>query len=476
MKSFNQHTEHELDREQLDEELNKKVKIDEATAGDFLLGLGVAGGLLALKKGWDKFGKGSKLARGLAFTKKGKAKVDQDKLDKAKEKQDQKTTKADADALKYEKDDEGNIKKQADAQAYKDKTDKAPPGWVSSKGKPGSPADGAVWSKDAYDKWMEKRKADTEKKLSARAAKKSDSKKDDETASYMHVAKNELSEFEEKDRNEILENLVLEETMTLEESNELQAIMALDDVGISAEINRKGEVVVKKKDLKKAQKALKKSFKKGGEPDLKVEEVVVIQPNELADLNTYLEMKMSAAAKKKKALWAKSSKGKASLKKSKIRSKKVASGSIKIDKAKGRAMAKARAKGGIRNEFELDEALKPLDKSVIDAFYYKKEKAGKVVSTDGDTLWKDGMGGQTIAQWLNPSGKIAISAVTDVKSTESILKYMKKSIPKGNFDKRSYKKFFGEELQRTAYDIVSEARNRAIKNKPEWETENSRLS
>ena len=51
MKSFNQHTEHELDREQLDEEVNKKVKIDEATAGDFLMGLGAAGGLLALKKG-----------------------------------------------------------------------------------------------------------------------------------------------------------------------------------------------------------------------------------------------------------------------------------------------------------------------------------------------------------------------------------------------------------------------------------------
>jgi hypothetical protein len=62
--------------------------------------------------------------------------------------------------------------------------------------------------------------------------------------------------------------------MTLEESNELQAIMALDDAGISAEINRKGQVVVKKKDLKKAEKALKKSFKKGGEPKLVGEETI----------------------------------------------------------------------------------------------------------------------------------------------------------------------------------------------------------
>jgi len=231
-------------------------------------------------------------------------------------------------------------------------------------------------------------------------------------------------------------------------------------------------VTVKKKDLKKAQKIISKEFKKGGEPKLVGEEVDEANLSWMAAL----EMKMSNMAKKKKALWAKSSKGKASLKKSKIRSKKVASGSIKIDKAKGRAMAKARKKSGIRNEFELGEglvteALGKLDKSVIDAFYYKKEKAGKVVSSDGDTLYKDGMGGQTIAQWLNPSGKIAISAVTDVKSTESILKYMKKSIPKGNFDKKSYKKFFGEELQRTAYEIVFEARKRVITNKPTWEQE-----
>ena len=152
-------------------------------------------------------------------------------------------------------------------------------------------------------------------------------------------------------------------------------------------------MVVKKKNLKKAKKALEKSFKKGGQPKLVGEEV------------------------------------------------------------------------------ELTEGLGKLDKSVIDAFYYKKEKAGTVVSTDGDTLMKNGMGGQTIAQWLNPSGKIAISAVTDVKSTESILKYMKKSIPKGNFDKKSYKKFFGEELQRTAYELVSEARKKAAANKPKWEQE-----
>ena len=80
-------------------------------------------------------------------------------------------------------------------------------------------------------------------------------------------------------------------------------------------------------------------------------------------------------------------------------------------------------------EVQLYEALKPLDKSVVDAFYYKKEKAGKVVSTDGDSLWKNGLGGQEIAIWTGR--KIKITAVSDVKSTEAILKYMKKSIPSG---------------------------------------------
>jgi phage FluMu protein Com len=58
------------------------------------------------------------------------------------------------------------------------------------------------------------------------------------------------------------------EEVEVDESNELQAIMALGDENIEAEINKKGQVVVKKKDLKNAEKALKKSFKKGGIPKL----------------------------------------------------------------------------------------------------------------------------------------------------------------------------------------------------------------
>jgi hypothetical protein len=73
----------------------------------------------------------------------------------------------------------------------------------------------------------------------------------------------------------------IKEKIEVEESNELQAIMALDDEGIEAEINKKGELTVKKKDLKKAEKALKKSFKKGGIPKLVGEDAEVNEESEL---------------------------------------------------------------------------------------------------------------------------------------------------------------------------------------------------
>ena len=93
-------------------------------------------------------------------------------------------------------------------------------------------------------------------------------------------------------------------------------------------------------------------------------------------------------------------------------------------------------------EVYLGEALKPKDKKVIDAFYKEDSLVGNLLSTDGKSLEKHGMGGQTIAAWLK--GKIAITAVSDVRSTDEILRYMKKSIPKLNFDPKSYSKFFEE--------------------------------
>ena len=159
----------------------------------------------------------------------------------------------------------------------------------------------------------------------------------------------------------------IKEEADLGESQELQAKMALDDAGIEYK-EKNNSIVIKKKDLKRAQQAFEKSFKKGGWPTLKTEE-----------------------------------------------------------------------------NMEITEVLKTKDKSVIDSFYDQKPKEGRLMSTDGKTLDKVGMGGQEIAKWVN--GKIKITAVSDVKSTETILKYMKASIPKNNFEE-----FVGERDYRKEYD------------------------
>jgi len=67
----------------------------------------------------------------------------------------------------------------------------------------------------------------------------------------------------------------LTENQDIEESQELQAMMALDDAGIEAVIDKKGKIVIDKKDKKKAEKALKKSFRKGGAPEIQFEEVEI---------------------------------------------------------------------------------------------------------------------------------------------------------------------------------------------------------
>ena len=445
MKSFNQHINE--DQEKLEEDLTDLVKL--AVVG---------GGLLAAKGAWDKWGKGSWLANKLAITKTQKAKVAQDKLDKIDRKKKEKETIAKAAGLDKDKDKEGNFTNQKDAQAYKDETGEAPDGWVTSPEK--SPGKGEVWTTKDQEKWdadAEKR-AETKKKRGARDKEKTKAGQDvtkkkltdltpAEKKKRLALAKKKRADREagkeefqrfalqelfidltENSRTQLLEELVLEETMSLEESQELQAIMALDDAGIKADINRKGQVVIKKKDKKKAHIALEKSFKKGGWPPLKLEDVdehkgtephkhphedeeldeasskkarnkaadeiekiadkggaeaptlfslasklrkgthsttglklskqvtSILKDNgikEEVDLNTYQEMKMSMAAKKKRALWAKTAAGKKSAKKSKIRAKKVRAGSIKIDKAKGRKMAMARKKGGIRDAYEI---------------------------------------------------------------------------------------------------------------------------
>ena len=132
-----------------------------------------------------------------------------------------------------------------------------------------------------------------------------------------------------------------------------------------------------------------------------------------------------------------------------------------------------------KEDVELEEAFSmgKGDKRVVDAFYDQKEikaHGASILTTDGKTLTKRGMGGQDIAKWVN--GKIKIVAVSDVKSTELILRYMKKSIPSGVFEemgnvaptapdsggiqyqapvlgqkKKKKKQTIGEEVQRTTF-------------------------
>jgi len=75
-------------------------------------------------------------------------------------------------------------------------------------------------------------------------------------------------------------------------------------------------------------------------------------------------------------------------------------------------------------------ALKPKDKKVVDAFYEKESAEGYLLSTDGKKLSKHGMGGGTFAEWK--SGKIHIVSPGGNKSHDDILRYMKKSIPRGS--------------------------------------------
>jgi len=108
-------------------------------------------------------------------------------------------------------------------------------------------------------------------------------------------------------------------------------------------------------------------------------------------------------------------------------------------------------------EVELDEAFSmgKGDKRVVDAFYDQKEikaHGASILTTDGKTLTKRGMGGQDIAKWVN--GKIKIVAVSDVKSTELILKYLKKSIPSGVFEEMVIEstKEYAKSLEKIAKD------------------------
>jgi len=233
----------------------------------------------------------------------------------------------------------------------------------------------------------------------------------------------------------------LSENKTIEESQELQAMMALDDAGIEAVIDKKGKIVIDKKDKKKAEKALKKSFKKGGIPEIQYEEVELEEAVNLKKLKKeYEDNEDKNNHTENYLLLAKAFGSSSDVKKvQEIMKRNQKQGSTSksdmdwmykninpyYDKIRNEEVEVAEA--------VLDEALKPRDKAVIDAFYSRKGNlASNLLSVEGGKLTKMGMGGQEIAIWKND--KIVINAKMDVKSTEEIVRYMKKSIPSGVFE------------------------------------------
>lgn len=77
---------------------------------------------------------------------------------------------------------------------------------------------------------------------------------------------------------------------------------------------------------------------------------------------------------------------------------------------------------------EVTAALTTAEKKVVDAFYEKKAADAGMLTTDGKTLEKKGMGGKDFAEWKE--GKIIVHPDRPmVSNDEEILRYMKKSIP-----------------------------------------------
>ena len=329
MKSFNQHITKDREKlkdKKLKKDLNEKKdeKLEEDLT-DILWAAGAGAGLFAIGKAWDKWGTevvaslpfASDSAKAAAIDKKKeqkdkkievqkkladdpnssakvkrKAEKELDKLldpvakaERATEKGEKKkgdTEKIEKGKLatgEYKTDDAGIIDNQGDAQKYRDATGSAPEDWATSDGKydkeggaAPKPEKGIVWSKDEEEKWKddedkrkekEKEKQDAEKEKKGQGGDTETEPADTSRTTGTSTAPRRTIGTSHRPRGK----------MTITESNELQAIMALDDAGIKAEINRKGQVVIKKKDKKKAHRALEKSFTKGGWPSLKLEDV-----------------------------------------------------------------------------------------------------------------------------------------------------------------------------------------------------------
>ena len=236
-----------------DKKKSENVEIKEASGTDAVIGgLALAGGLWALKKAWDKWGANSTLN---VF--KSRADKDKDILLKRSEKDTGDSNRKEIERQDHEK----KYGSQSDSQADYDQA-------VNDHG----PKD----AKQMINKGYSLDPEDDTKVMPSKLAKKKEKdiakKNKNKPKPQAKPPAQSSADMQKTDapRKSINPNEELEEPM--EESIELQAIMALDDAGVKADINRKGQVVIKKKDKKKAHRALEKSFPKGGWPTLKLED------------------------------------------------------------------------------------------------------------------------------------------------------------------------------------------------------------
>lgn len=73
--------------------------------------------------------------------------------------------------------------------------------------------------------------------------------------------------------------------------------------------------------------------------------------------------------------------------------------------------------------------LKPADKKVIEAFTKKQTLDSQLLSSDGRSLRKHGLGGEKVAVWRGP--QITIVSTVSAKSDETIIRYLTKVVGKG---------------------------------------------
>ena len=106
-----------------------------------------------------------------------------------------------------------------------------------------------------------------------------------------------------------------------------------------------------------------------------------------------------------------------------------------------------------KEEVELDEVLKPIDKSVVAAFYDGKSMEGDTLSTDGKKLEKSGFGGQTIAKkvYTSRGAMFKVVAKMDGKHTQSVVKYIKKSFPKNVVETVKEEPMINEKIEHVEY-------------------------